>query len=1146
MQRGASLGGSPGRTGPQTAAPRRGPRIDRERAGAKSRYPEPLRLPTSHSAADWVRVEPAARPWWRRLAFTVAVFGAALAVRWVIFVPLGDHAPFLTFFPAVLIAGVFAGRAYGLVAVGLSAAAAVLLILRDAPGEVPMYKWIGVGLFVAIGGGIMQLCAWMADALRRADAAEAREGARLAELQRADSRNVRLLDEREEAVTLLNTLLDQAPIGVAFFDRTLRYQRVNRALAEIHGMPSDEHLGKTCEDALPGADPRLMSGLRRVLETRERVAFDALGEVPGAPGERRHLATTLYPVTLRGEVIGVGSLCEDITPRKRQEEALDRLVERERQARANAEQSEQATRFFAESIPQLAWTAGAGGAIEYCNGQWLAYTGASLADAQREGVRAAVHPDDAPAADAAWAESLRTGRPLELVVRMRRASDGAYRWHLTRVTPQRDAGGAIVRWFGTNTDIDDLRRVQGLVDALLEGASAGIGLFDPELRLVRINRALAEMYGLSAQEHLGRHLDELLPLLGAHLGPVVRRVVETGDAVTNLEVAGRAQGRGDAALHTLVNYYPIDVEGHFAGLATVAVDITERKQSERSSEFLARAGGLLSSTLGLDEVLRRVTALVAEGLADWCVLYTTEEGCSRLAALAHADPARLPRLRELAAPAGLGVLERAMRAGGPIFAPAITPSSARAWTDDPGALRLAEELQTRAWILAPLVARGRVYGVLSLGSGQGRPPLGRSELGVAEELGRRIGVVLDNARLFELARGERLRAEEAARAKDEFLAVVSHELRTPLTPILGYARILRGGGLEPALTSRGLETIERNARALAQIVEDLLDISRIITGKLRLSVGAVDIARVVHAAVETVRMASEAKGVRVALDVEPELPPLQGDSDRLQQVMWNLVSNAVKFTPHEGRVTVEAARAGDHVRISVTDTGKGIAPEFLPHVFERFRQAESGTTRSYGGLGLGLALVRHIVELHGGTVQADSAGEGQGSRFTVRLPLAGRTEGAPERLPERPQSGAAPAIGRLGQPKLLGLRVLVVEDDADTRDLLQLLLEEYGAEVRTAASGEEGLRLYRAAPADLLLSDIAMPGGLDGYGLIREIRGLPPAERPDVPALALTAYARAEDQARAREAGFTGHMAKPVDPTELLAALLAAVGRQVA
>lgn len=376
--------------------------------------------------------------------------------------------------------------------------------------------------------------------------------------------------------------------------------------------------------------------------------------------------------------------------------------------------------------------------------------------------------------------------------------------------------------------------------------------------------------------------------------------------------------------------------------------------------------------------------------------------------------------------------------------------------------------------------------------------------------------------------------EKNNRLKDEFLSVLSHELRTPLNAMMGWSTLLRGGKLDSARVEQGLEIIERNAKSQAQLIDDLLDISRIITGKLRLNVRPISLVPVIEAALDTVRPAAEARSIRIQTVLDSDAGPISGDPDRLQQVVWNLLSNAIKFTPKRGRVQVRLERINSHVEIIVSDTGQGISAEFLPHVFNRFTQADSSMTRSHSGLGLGLAIVRSIVELHGGTIHAESPGEGQGSTFVVNLPLT--IVHRPLDTPDRVHSTARTDVPLDAAPSLNGIQILIVDDEADAREMLRVLLEQCGGSVTSAACAREALEALQRFKPDVLVSDIGMPDE-DGYALIARVRGLRADEGGQTPAIALTAYARREDRIRALAAGFQSHIVKPVEPAELIAVI---------
>ena len=399
----------------------------------------------------------------------------------------------------------------------------------------------------------------------------------------------------------------------------------------------------------------------------------------------------------------------------------------------------------------------------------------------------------------------------------------------------------------------------------------------------------------------------------------------------------------------------------------------------------------------------------------------------------------------------------------------------------------------------------------------------------------------ERLQLLDRERQARLQAERANRLKDEFLATLSHELRTPLNAVLGWSKILRLAKLEGEELKQGLDTIERNARVQAQIIDDLLDMSRIISGKVRLDVQRVDLPAVLNESIETLRATAEAKGVRLQAVVDPFAGPISGDPSRLQQIFWNLLNNAIKFTPKGGKVRVVLERVNSHVEVSVIDTGEGIAPEFLPYIFDRFQQGDASTTRRHGGLGLGLAIVKQLVGLHGGDVSAKSGGIGQGAAFIVQLPLiAVYSEPDEERRHPR---GALRENQPLPEVSLDNVHVLVVDDEIDARELVKRLLEMAGATVSMAGSASEAMERILAGRPDVLVCDIGMPGE-DGYSLIRRLRGLEEKQESALPAVAVTAYARSEDRTKAFRSGFQNYLAKPVEPAELLAVVSSLAGRK--
>ena len=434
--------------------------------------------------------------------------------------------------------------------------------------------------------------------------------------------------------------------------------------------------------------------------------------------------------------------------------------------------------------------------------------------------------------------------------------------------------------------------------------------------------------------------------------------------------------------------------------------------------------------------------------------------------------------------------------------------------------------------ISPLSHEGRVIGTLTIIED------------VTERVAREAALqaqVEERSRLLSSENLARREAERANRLKDEFLATISHELRNPLNAILGWAHMMRVGKLNESNMERAVETIYRNAKSQSQLVADLLDVSRIISGKLRLDVRTVDLISIVNAAIDSIRPAADAKGIRLQTLQDPAAGPILGDADRLQQIVWNLLTNAVKFTPKGGRVQVNVQRIDSHVEIVVSDSGVGISKEFLPYVFDRFRQADASTTRIHGGLGLGLSIVRQLVDLHGGSVSVYSEGEDKGATFTITLPFVGVISNEKEAEPVQSTQSEG-VLSFEGLPSLQGLKVLVVDDEADTRELIGEVLKECGSEVITTRSVEEALAALEQHNPDILISDLGMPDE-DGYSLIEKIRALPSERGGDIPAAALTAYARAEDRMRVLRSGFQFHLPKPVDSAELVTVVASLAGR---
>jgi signal transduction histidine kinase/ActR/RegA family two-component response regulator len=449
-------------------------------------------------------------------------------------------------------------------------------------------------------------------------------------------------------------------------------------------------------------------------------------------------------------------------------------------------------------------------------------------------------------------------------------------------------------------------------------------------------------------------------------------------------------------------------------------------------------------------------------------------------------------------------------------------------------------LRPESSMAVPMAVMGRIIGTIEVQSYRSNVyrPEHVTGMSMAANL---TAVAIENVRLLKLERTARQAAEESNRLKDEFLATVSHELRTPLTAILGWSRLLEDGSLEDGVRHQAIETICRNAKAQAQIVDDILDVSRIITGNLYLDLHPLELAPVIKNAINVVRPTADAKGIKIDARINSTQAMVSGDANRLQQVIWNLLSNAVKFTNNGGRVTVKLSQTGSTVEITVSDTGQGISHEFMPYVFDRFRQADSTTTRHHGGLGLGLAIARHLVEIHGGTITAESAGEGRGATFTIKLPvieLAAKTATFFTELRGEHNVAAAAVAPQL----LSGVNVLLVDDDSDTLKLMTTALTRRQATVTAVSSANEAINAILRHRPDVLVSDIAMPDE-DGYGLIEKVRSLEAGESESIPAVAITAYAKDEDREKALSSGFQIYLAKPVELTELISVVARAARR---
>ena len=598
----------------------------------------------------------------------------------------------------------------------------------------------------------------------------------------------------------------------------------------------------------------------------------------------------------------------------------------------------------------------------------------------------------------------------------------------------------------------------------------------------------------------------------------------------------------DARVQLTVDEVEVFSKCMSVGVAEAVTEYVKYRDEQMNAEkmhlaFLSEAGQLLSSSLDYRSTLHRLTALLVPRMADWCAIHIDGVSSEDMP-LAHVDPAKLETLRELyrrfpSESSNQGATQ-VMKTSEPLLMSEVDPNLLEKVAQSAEHLELLRIVHTSSWMIVPLVIQDRTFGALTLGFSESQRRYEKRDLVIASDLAQRAAVAIDNARLYDLSQSERSRVEAATRAKDEFVAMVSHELRTPLNAILGWLGLMRAGTLTQEKRDHAFEVIERNANAQSRLVGDLLDISRMLNGTIRISPSQMDLGNVVEMAIEGVRPAADAKRIRIAVDLDRANGLMRGDGDRLQQVAWNLLVNAVKFTPKDGLIQVRVRRVASDLELTVTDDGIGIPASFLPHVFETFRQVDSSMTRAHGGLGLGLSIAKHIVDLHGGVMKATSAGEGKGATFTVLLPispLVSTTVGV-SRVPatlEQAEDAALPVAQKL-------IRVLVIDDEPDARELLGYVFEASGIEFHEASNVAEALRALETFSPSVIISDIGMPEE-DGYSLIRRVRTLGD-DRKHIPAIALTAFARNDDRKRALVDGFNLHMAKPVEPAKLVNAVL--------
>jgi PAS domain S-box-containing protein len=959
-----------------------------------------------------------------------------------------------------------------------------------------------------------------------------------------DTREVRLASERDDqldrvqaAEARVRAILESISDAFISFDREWRFIYVNPQTDLMLGSKPGQLLGKSLFDLFPG-----MHG--SVFETAYRRTMDE--RVPTRTVAFYQDHQRWYDVSAYPSAEGISLFVRDVTEQEN--------------IRLAARRSDQRLQQVTDATPVMVWAATPDGTIDYYNRRFYDFLGVDVSTPAVDiDWRTFVHPEDLERVSSVWSSALVSGEGFQIEFRMR-DSTRRYRWLLSRAQPSLNATGQIERWYGTCTDIEDRRRDDSrnrflvMLDEATRPLTNAVEITATHARLLgeflSADRcAYADVEGDQDTFNLTGDYNRGVPsIIGRYrfgqFGAEVLRLMRAGQPFICPDVETYEPALGDlsayrATMIRAVICVPLQKGERF--VAAMAVHQTTPRAW--TAEEVA--------------LVRHVAGRCWESIERARIERTLRESEARFRSMADAAPVMI---WTVGVDGGATWFNKSWLE---FTGTTLESQLGNGWLDGihPDDLDRASQTWSDAFERHDFIDMdyrvrhrdGQYRWILD----RGTPRYGADDVFVGY-----VGSCLDitdrkrveeqqqSALAFEQA--ARRDAEESGRMKDEFLATLSHELRTPLSAILGWSQILRRSGTRPQIVEEGLATIERNARVQTQIIEDLLDMSRIVSGKLSLNARPIDLAGVIRAAIETVRAATEAKAIQLRFEAPHNMLPVLGDMNRLQQVFWNLLSNAIKFTPHGGMVCVNTRREGDHWLIDVIDTGEGISESFLPFVFDRFRQADASTTRRHGGLGLGLAIVKQLVELHGGEVTVESAGPGLGATFTVRMPVRnvpvdstvatpGRLPGAPdadlEALREQPMWDASPC------DDLRGLRILVVDDEPDARALLQRLLTDCDATVDVAADADEALAMLGQGVPDLLVSDIGMPGR-DGHALIRQIRSWPRERGGAMPAIALTAYARAEDRVKALRSGFQMHVPKPVEPAELIAAIASLVKRE--
>ncbi len=953
------------------------------------------------------------------------------------------------------------------------------------------------------------------------------------------------------------TLVEQSPLSIQIIAPDGRTLQVNRAWEQLWGVGLDQILDYNMLEDQQLVEKGIMPYIKQAFAGEAviipPVKYDPNESIPDRTINQnpiRWVSAVAYPVKNEdGSIREIVLIHEDMTARQRAEETL--------------KQREAELSLITNTVPVLIAYVDAEQRYRFNNQKYEEWFGKSPTEIYgkhiREAIGVAAYERIIP-----YIETVLSGQQVSFENEIYYPKIGNRYVNVTYV-PQFGDNKEVKGFVALISDLTERKQAQAELEAtnqtlqaLIKACPLAIMVFDFNGIVKLWNPAAETIFGWSEQEAIGQFIppvaedkrQEFIANLDA---------IKQGQQFIGLE-ARRQTKSGviiDVALWAALLQ---DSQGNLNCMSIIA-DITQRKQLEaertklleleqsarivavneaaRSATaqqrlaFLAEASRVLSSSLDYKTILSTIADLVVPGIADFCFFdAVTPENKIERVVWRHADSNKKEWFDQVqyyvpTQDIHFHPVTSVLLTGKAQFIPEVSDNLLQKIAINSEHLQFLRGLNARSLITVPIIAHDRILGTLTFCViAQSHRSYTNDDLLLAYDLAHRAALALDNANLYS-------EAQQANRMKDEFLATLSHELRTPLNSMLGWTQLLRTRTFDPKTSARALETIDRNTKSLAQLIEDVLDVSRIITGKLQLKTHPIELMPVIEAAIETVQAAANAKDIKIECLLNSTGKVL-GDPNRLQQVVWNLLSNAVKFTPEGGRVEVRLEKINHHVHIKVIDTGKGINSEFLPYVFERFRQADNSITRSYGGLGLGLAIVRHLVELHGGTVHAESEGEGKGATFVVILPAIAHNHNqvTPESSKNEQNIDLSPPTDSVSSSLLSGLHILIVDDEPDARELLIAILGDNGAEVTAASSASEAFELLQKLQPNVLVSDIGMPEE-DGYALIRKIRALHPNQGGKIPAIALTAYARSEDRTQAILAGFHLHVSKPVNPTEL-------------